>query len=444
MCVKYSLVSLWKTSRLVKTVNVLPFDRWINQSKKIPVHPTHNSPFPLPLTPPQFNLPSLGLAPQAPCCATSGPPGAPPAPLAPCSGLWNNSCLSDPPPVPSRAPKPEPPTFSARMKKAKFNPLNQAKALKILCSVYFGLPQLSGYTMSSAAATAKTRSYFLAYKDSTPHFRNLNCPIRILKIGSATHLDQCGNFLASFQPKNYVAFGSNLALAAWTRNSAQHWKAGKCCSRKMGWQCRWPDSMTGSKTKVQEKKRFKGAVPSQIWGSERERGSLCKYKVILQKQKRRRMEQREGKFGISTGCACHHMCDTLVNPRGGGFAIVLTEWGSASVVWVLFLSKKYNQLLFTPRLCCIRGVHIYMLVELKRLLNTLQKKLAQLPEVDVQKLPGSFCCYSKIYSRLIQLSFDAQSLCILHSDFANTSKYANRWILDDSLAGACCMSTTGS
>ncbi|KNZ57186.1 hypothetical protein VP01_2217g2 [Puccinia sorghi] len=39
----------------------------------------------------------------------------------------------------------------------------------MLSFVYFGPPQLSVYIMSSAAATAETRSYCLAYKDSIPH-----------------------------------------------------------------------------------------------------------------------------------------------------------------------------------------------------------------------------------------------------------------------------------
>ncbi|KNZ55021.1 hypothetical protein VP01_278g1 [Puccinia sorghi] len=70
---------------------------------------------------------------------------------------------------------------------------------------------------------------------------------------------------------------------------------------------------------------------------------------------------------------------------------------------------------------------------------TLQKKkLSQLPAVDMQKLPGSFCCYSKLSPRVIQPSFAAQSLCILHNDCAKTSTYANRCSLDDSLAGECC------
>ncbi|KNZ60982.1 putative signal peptide protein [Puccinia sorghi] len=46
---------------------------------------------------------------------------------------------------------------------------------------------------------------------------------------------------------------------------------------------------------------------------------------------------------------------------------------------------------------------------------TLQKKLAQMPEVDMQKVPGSFCCYSNHAPKVIQPSFDAQSLCRLHT-----------------------------
>ncbi|KNZ53132.1 hypothetical protein VP01_3336g3 [Puccinia sorghi] len=58
---------------------------------------------------------------------------------------------------------------------------------------------------------------------------------------------------------------------------------------------------------------------------------------------------------------------------------------------------------------------------------SLPRKLSQLPAVDMQKLPRSFCCYFNISTRVIQPSFAAQSLCILHSDHAKTSTYANRW-----------------
>ncbi|KNZ58827.1 hypothetical protein VP01_1853g2 [Puccinia sorghi] len=47
----------------------------------------------------------------------------------------------------------------------------------------------------------------------------------------------------------------------------------------------------------------------------------------------------------------------------------------------------------------------------------------------MQKVPGSFCSYTNHSPKVIQPSFDAHSLCRL---------------LDDSLAGACCMSTAGS
>ncbi|KNZ51034.1 hypothetical protein VP01_4122g1 [Puccinia sorghi] len=49
-------------------------------------------------------------------------------------------------------------------------------------------------------------------------------------------------------------------------------------------------------------------------------------------------------------------------------------------------------------------------------------KFAQLPAIDMQKLPGSFCCYSNLSPRVIQPGFDSQSL----------------------LAEACCMSTAGT
>ncbi|KNZ46371.1 putative signal peptide protein [Puccinia sorghi] len=75
--------------------------------------------------------------------------------------------------------------------------------------------------------------------------------------------------------------------------------------------------------------------------------------------------------------------------------------------------------------------------------HSLQKKLAQLPAVGMQKLPGSFCCYSNLSPRVIQPSFDAQSLCIMHSECTKTSTYSNRRSLNDSLAGAYCMSTAG-
>ncbi|KNZ44673.1 hypothetical protein VP01_893g3 [Puccinia sorghi] len=54
-----------------------------------------------------------------------------------------------------------------------------------------------------------------------------------------------------------------------------------------------------------------------------------------------------------------------------------------------------------------------------------KKKLSQLPAVDMQKVPGSFCSYSNHSPKVIQPSFDAQSLCRLHSDFSKTYTYSN-------------------
>ncbi|KNZ53933.1 hypothetical protein VP01_3098g1 [Puccinia sorghi] len=42
--------------------------------------------------------------------------------------------------------------------------------------------------------------------------------------------------------------------------------------------------------------------------------------------------------------------------------------------------------------------------------HPLQKKLAQLPSVGMQKVPGSFCCYSNNSQKVIKPSFDANSL----------------------------------
>ncbi|KNZ62518.1 hypothetical protein VP01_125g3 [Puccinia sorghi] len=42
---------------------------------------------------------------------------------------------------------------------------------------------------------------------------------------------------------------------------------------------------------------------------------------------------------------------------------------------------------------------------------TAECNMAQLPAVDMQKFPGSFCCYSNHSPKVIQPSFDAQSLC---------------------------------
>ncbi|KNZ49838.1 hypothetical protein VP01_4752g1 [Puccinia sorghi] len=79
----------------------------------------------------------------------------------------------------AQAPKTEPPllfpTLSPspmeaclfRLTKSKVNMLSPTKALKILPFVYFGLPQISAFTMSSETTTSETPSYRLAYISST-------------------------------------------------------------------------------------------------------------------------------------------------------------------------------------------------------------------------------------------------------------------------------------
>ncbi|KNZ58541.1 hypothetical protein VP01_1910g1 [Puccinia sorghi] len=72
-------------------------------------------------------------------------------------------------------------------------------------------------------------------------------------------------------------------------------------------------------------------------------------------------------------------------------------------------------------------------------LPTQPRKKTGKPSTKNHKYPWQNCCYSNLSPSLIQSSFDAKSLCILHSDFAKTSSYSNRWSSDNSLAGACCI-----
>ncbi|KNZ54371.1 hypothetical protein VP01_2962g1 [Puccinia sorghi] len=58
------------------------------------------------------------------------------------------------------------------------------------------------------------------------------------------------------------------------------------------------------------------------------------------------------------------------------------------------------------------------------------QKLTQLLVADMQEVPGTFYCYSKIDQRVIQPIFDAHSLHRIHSDHSKTSTYANRWSLN--------------
>ena len=68
------------------------------------------------------------------------------------------------------------------------------------------------------------------------------------------------------------------------------------------------------------------------------------------------------------------------------------------------------------------------------LLITLQKKLDQLPAVDIQHAPAKLPSKLHIFA---YVDFLAQSLCSVHSDCVKKSTYANMWSLDGSLAGAC-------
>ncbi|KNZ50536.1 hypothetical protein VP01_4367g1 [Puccinia sorghi] len=58
-------------------------------------------------------------------------------------------------------------------------------------------------------------------------------------------------------------------------------------------------------------------------------------------------------------------------------------------------------------------------------LFSLQKRLDQLPAVDIQKVTETLCCYSNVSPRVIEPSFDAGSWCRLHSDCAKAFTYAN-------------------
>ncbi|KNZ53288.1 hypothetical protein VP01_328g5 [Puccinia sorghi] len=94
----------------------------------------------------------------------------------------------------------------------------------------------------------------------------------------------------------------------------------------------------------------------------------------------------------------------LIKRSNSSYLLVLSYWNYSDV----YIISKQTILLWSK----------HPLLNLTFVITTtdhthgvsLQKKLAQLPAVDMQKLPGSFC--------LIQLSFDAQSLCILHSHCA--------------------------
>ncbi|KNZ48574.1 hypothetical protein VP01_555g2 [Puccinia sorghi] len=97
--------------------------------------------------------PALFLRP--PAVQPLDPPRALPACLSPCTPK-------------TEPPSNSPPDFLCHRP-------NPTKALKILSFFYFGTPQLSVCTMSSAAATAETHSYHLAYISSTTQVGGTCC-----------------------------------------------------------------------------------------------------------------------------------------------------------------------------------------------------------------------------------------------------------------------------
>ncbi|KNZ59374.1 hypothetical protein VP01_1747g1 [Puccinia sorghi] len=62
-------------------------------------------------------------------------------------------------------------------------------------------------------------------------------------------------------------------------------------------------------------------------------------------------------------------------------------------------------------------------IHAQQLIFCLEMIITHISYVDIQKLPGRFCCYSKHPLKVIQPSFDAQSLFRLHSDCAKSSTY---------------------
>ncbi|KNZ51262.1 putative signal peptide protein [Puccinia sorghi] len=139
------------------------------------LHPQIPRQFPLPVAPPRFDRPCICLALQAPCCTTSGPPGALPAHLAPCSTLKNN------------------PLCLFWLTKGNFNPLSQTKALKILSFVYFGLPQLQKVTPQFMGSHLYFPHFIVpAFQTITPQFRETVLKIPHISFSSfQTFNSQC-------------------------------------------------------------------------------------------------------------------------------------------------------------------------------------------------------------------------------------------------------------
>jgi hypothetical protein len=117
---------------------------------------------------------------------------------------------------------------------------------------------------------------------------------------------------------------------------------------------------------------------------------------------------------------------------------------SPSISHILSLTKDHSSSTVLPSfvsIIALRGkVVFYCLIDFNW---TLQKNLLQLPPVDMQLLWFYFCCYLDVTQITLQTNFNAQSLCIVHSDCAR------RVFLDwlgskrGSKMGLACMSTGG-
>ncbi|KNZ62302.1 hypothetical protein VP01_1288g4 [Puccinia sorghi] len=129
---------------------------------------------------------------------------------------------------------------------------------------------------------------------------------------------------------------------------------------------------------------------------------------------------------------------------------------SSAVSSLMAISCKFKKVLLwflAPKKAQIQSILLSILISEPKV--TLQRRLPDCLKlwlffnrldtaINMKKLPGSFCLSSNLSARVIQPSFDAKSVCILHSGCTKKSTYANRWSLDDSLAEACCMSTAGN
>ncbi|KNZ56442.1 hypothetical protein VP01_2401g1 [Puccinia sorghi] len=118
--------------------------------------------------------------------------------------------------------------------------------------------------------------------------------------------------------------------------------------------------------------------------------------------------------------------------------IVITNYIMCQLIWNIINWNKFLQTADVELFLCCSNlnyntiVHIlyayfmYLFAAQSTAIIVLIILVAQWVTVfDMQKIQGSFCCYSNLSPGVIQPIFDAQSLCRLHSDCAKTSTYAN-------------------